>query len=67
MMTESKRKPAFFPSTELALTNAAWMPASSQVAGNHGDDGLRQTSIEIIPLNYQGRTSFSRAQIGIRK
>jgi hypothetical protein len=38
-----------------------------KVARNHGDDGLRQSAVEIVPLNHQRGTALGRAQVGIGK
>ena len=43
------------------------MAAPGEVAGNHRDNGLRESIIEIVPLDHQRWTTFGRAQIRIRK
>jgi hypothetical protein len=37
------------------------MSASGKVAGDHGDDGLRQSTAEVVALNHQGGTALRRA------
>ncbi len=41
--------------------NPAWMTAPGKLARNHGDDGLCQTAVEIVPLDDQRGTTLGRA------
>jgi hypothetical protein len=62
--TESSRNRAALPSGEDAAINTrlGW-PTAGQVTGNHRNDRLFKTAVEIIALKNQRRAALCGAQV----